>query len=110
MIMSRTRAAARTVMVVGGVLVLVALWLGFSDVTVAWTGDASLSCGNILGTQTKLDPSLVGEFQHQCTEARSRRESGFWKMLVAGLFALAAGGCLLFVSIRRQHEAKRRDR
>ena len=84
MIMSRTRAAAYTVTVVGGILVLVALILGFSDVTIAWTGEASLSCGNIFGSQTKLDRSLdrqvwpVDEFQQQCTEGRSQRRSGVW--------------------------------
>lgn len=93
--MSRMRAAGCFVTVAGSIVVLVALWLGFSDVKVAWTGDASLSCGNIFGPQTKLDPSLVSEFQQQCATARSRRLSGVWEMLVVGLVALGAGGCLL---------------
>jgi hypothetical protein len=102
--MSRTRAAAYAVTVAGSVLVLIAMWLGFSDVQVGWTGDASLSCGNIFGPQTKLDPSLVSEFQQQCAQARSRRQSGFWETMVVGLVALGAGGFLLLISIQQQQK------
>ncbi len=112
--MSRTRVAAYVVTLVGGILVLNGLFLGFSNVdnyTYEFGGESrGLACGSVFGSE----PTWVGPLSHYshqlCSRARSDRQTAVWALLAAGLVALGAGCGLLLIDHRRQREQKRRNR
>jgi len=111
MSMSRTQVAAYLVALVGGILVVVALLLGFSNVGAPGTatgeaGDAS--CGSLFGSEPTWEGPLSHDMPQLCSAARSDRQTAVWGLLAGGVVALGAGGGLLLIDHRRQRDAERR--
>jgi hypothetical protein len=109
--MSRTRVAASLVALVGGILVVVALLLGFSSVDAPGTGmgeAGDVSCGSIFGSEPTWEGPLSHYMPQLCSAARSDRQTAVRGLLVAGVVALGAGGALLLIDHRRRRDAQRR--